>query len=164
MNTYTLYFNQGKLKFSAGHFTIFSETDRETLHGHNYTIELVVTAREVSPGITFDYRLLEARLLELAQQLHLHCLIPAESPYLEISDDDPHVAITFNKETMWLLKKDVMLLPLKNISLETLSQWFVSALEKDHAFLSEHAIQKIVLKVFNGPYNGAEAVLTLEEG
>lgn len=155
----TLHFRQGKLKFSAGHFTIFSATERETLHGHNYTIELIVTAEQCAPGIVFDYRLLEDKLFQLTRQLHLHCLMPQHSPYLTIQEEEKHYCITFNHEPMWLLKNDVVLLPIQNISLESLSQWLVDQLKTDRAFLEKHLIKKIVLKVFNGPYNGGEAVL-----
>ena len=31
------------MKFSAAHFTIFSDTHREHLHGHNYTAHVALT-------------------------------------------------------------------------------------------------------------------------
>ena len=34
----TLHIDKQAHKFSAAHFTIFSETDRERLHGHNYGV------------------------------------------------------------------------------------------------------------------------------
>ena len=157
-----LHFKQGKLKFSAGHFTIFSATERETLHGHNYTIELTVAAEQSAPGIVFDYRFLEDKLFQLTRQLHLRCLIPQYSPYLMIEEEEKHYRITFNHESMWLLKNDVVVLPIQNISLESLSQWFVDQLKTDRDFLNRHLIKKIVLSVFNGPYNGGEAVLMSE--
>ena len=154
-----LYFHKGKLKFSIGHFTIFSATERETLHGHNYTLEVVVTTELGEPGITFDYRLFEEKLLRLCQQLNWFCLIPTLSPYLSIEDDDPHYKITFNQESMWLLKKDVVLLPLENITLETLSQWFVNEIESDQAFMKKFHVKHLSIKVFNGPCHAAEAHL-----
>jgi len=156
-NEATLYFNHGKLKFSAGHFTIFSECERETLHGHNYTLEVIVTTEINEPGITFDYRLFEEKLISLCLQLNWHCLIPKHSPYLIIKEEGEHYAITFNHETMWLLKKDVVLLTLDNVTLETLSQWFYRELTHDHAFMEKFKVKKLAIKVFNGPHHAAEA-------
>ncbi|EKD92028.1 MAG: 6-pyruvoyl tetrahydropterin synthase [uncultured bacterium] len=152
-----LHFNHGKLKFSVGHFTIFSATERETLHGHNYSLEVVLTTSLGEPGIAFDYRLFDEKLISLCQQLNWHFLIPGNSPYVQVEEDDSHYQITFNGESMWLLKKDVVVLPLDNVTLETLSQWFVDELKKDHAFIQQYRIKKIKIKVFNGPHHAAEA-------
>ena len=157
----TLYFNQGKLKFSVGHFTIFSATERESLHGHNYTVEMIVTTEMGEPGITFDYRLFEEKLITLCQPLNWKCLVAKNSPYLIINDDDPHYQITFNHESMWLLKSDVMMMPLDNVTLETLSQWFVDELQKDTAWITRFQVKKLVIKVFNGPAHAAQASLVL---
>ncbi|MCX7121470.1 MAG: 6-carboxytetrahydropterin synthase [Gammaproteobacteria bacterium] len=153
----TLYFNQGEFKFSAGHFTIFSETEREPLHGHNYSLEVKLTAKINEPGITFDYRILSEKLNKLCKQLNWHTLIPAQSPYLKITEDSEHFQITFNQQSMWLLKTDVVLLPLDNITLETLSQWFVDYFTHEKLFLEKHAITDFAIKVFNGPFHAAEA-------
>ncbi len=156
--TMTLHLDRGKLKFSAGHFTIFSKTERETLHGHNYTLSVSVTAEQIAPGITFDYRILTKKLIELCQLLHLRFLVPTLSPYLKTQEDGEHIEIIFNHESMWLLQKDVVMLPVENISLEDLSQWFVDQIKQDTLFLSEHRIHKMVITVYNGPHHGAEAV------
>lgn len=155
--TCVLYFSAGKLKFSSGHFTIFSATKRETLHGHNYTLEIKVTAEIGEPGIVCDYRVLEESMVALCQQLNWHFLVPTKSPYLEIEDDGSHYQITFNHESMWLLKSDVVLLPLENVTLETLSEWFVAQLTQDKLFMQTHRIQSLVVKVLNGPYHAAES-------
>src|SRR3989338_3383271 len=156
----TLYFNEGKLKFSAGHFTIFSKTQRETLHGHNYTLEIMVKTQMQEPGITFDYRLFEEKIIHLCQQLNWHFLVPSRSPYLIIQDDGEHYEIIFNHESMWLLKKDVVLLELDNITLETLSEWFAQQVQNDADFMQKFYIQQLQVKVFNGPAHAAEVSCT----
>ena len=155
--TCTLYFSEGKLKFSSGHSTIFSATNREPLHGHNYTVEVKMEAEMGEPGIILDYRVLEAPIIALCDQLNWHCLMPTKSPYLAIEDDGEHYQITFDKKSMWLLKTDVVLLPLENVTLETLSQWFVDQLTQNKAFMQTHRVHAISVKVFNGPHHAAES-------
>ncbi|WP_167405270.1 6-carboxytetrahydropterin synthase [Photorhabdus bodei] len=41
--------------FSASHFTIFSEFERETLHGHNFNVGVEVYSEYEENGMIFDY-------------------------------------------------------------------------------------------------------------
>ena len=146
----TLEFYGGNLSFSAGHFTIFSSIQREFLHGHNYRLEACVTAPLNEPGITFDYGIFRQKLAQLCRQLHSRFLLPQTSPYLTIQDIGDHYQVTFNHQYMLLLKQDVVLLPLSNITLEELSAWFINQLQQDQEFICQYDIQKIDIKVFNG--------------
>ena len=49
--------HKDELNFSAGHFTIFSKTEREDLHGHNYYVNAVfhVLLDDNGKEITADY-------------------------------------------------------------------------------------------------------------
>ncbi|OGT51766.1 MAG: hypothetical protein A3E84_05180 [Gammaproteobacteria bacterium RIFCSPHIGHO2_12_FULL_42_13] len=156
-NCTTLYFKRGKLKFSAGHFTIFSATHRESLHGHNYSLEIKMVAQFGAPGIVKDYREIEQTIISLCQRLNWRFLLPTQSPYLRIQQDDEHYEITFNGKSMWLLQSDVVLLPLENITLETLSQWFTCELKDNTEFMKAHLIESLSVTVFNGPYHAAES-------
>ena len=145
--TTILHFNEGQFKFSSGHFTVFSKTEREPLHGHNYSLAIQLTAHINEPGITFDYRLFHDIINRLCQQLNWRTLIATQSPY---------TTIIFNEKSMWLLKTDVVLLPLDNITLETLSEWFFMQIALEKTFITQCGIKNIVVKVFNGPLHGVE--------
>ena len=41
----TLYIDKESHKFSAAHYTIFSATERERLHGHNYVVVVELSAK-----------------------------------------------------------------------------------------------------------------------
>lgn len=154
----TLEFYAGELQFCAGHFTIFSKTARERLHGHNYYLEASVAAAVDQPGITFDYRLFTDRLKALCDYLDARFLLPTESPYLTIEEEASYFHVTFDGKRMSLLAEDVLLLPLANITLEELSQWFVDQLVKEKLFIEEHQISEITIKVYNSPEHCAVAM------
>ncbi|MBS0350591.1 MAG: 6-carboxytetrahydropterin synthase [Proteobacteria bacterium] len=156
MQLATLRFYGGNLKFSAAHFTIFSATKREGLHGHNYSLEASLQAPLNQPGLTFDYALFRNKLLLLCKKLHSRFLLPASSPYLEINDQLEHYQIIFNNQFMLLLKEDVILMPLSNITIEALSGWFIDQLFQDQEFINQYRIQQISIKVFNGLEHSAE--------
>jgi 6-pyruvoyltetrahydropterin/6-carboxytetrahydropterin synthase len=145
-----LNFYGGNLKFSAGHFTIFNATKREHLHGHNYFLQATIITSLHEPGISFDYSIFRNKLADLCLQIHSKFLLPEQSPYLEIEKLDEHYRVTFNKKQMLLLQEDIILLPLKNITIEELSHWFWQQLHQDQAFIAQYGIQKISIQVFNG--------------
>jgi 6-pyruvoyltetrahydropterin/6-carboxytetrahydropterin synthase len=157
----TLEIRKGKLNFSAGHFTIFSATERENLHGHNYELEASFTAELHDTGLTFDYRIFDDKLKSICEELNLRFLLPKFSPYLSIAEDSDYYIAEFNKQKLFFLKTDALILPLANITLEELSQWFITRITENIDFLNAHKICKMWIKVFNGTEHCAKAKWTL---
>lgn len=139
------------MKFSAGHFTIFSPTQREPLHGHNFTVYVGIDTQVGDEGLTFDYRYYKKIAYDLCQYLNHTFLIPEKSKYLSIESDGDYYYIYFSDEKIPFLKKDVTLMPLFNISVEDLSAWFVEKLIEDKQRVAEHLIERIIVKVFSAP-------------
>src|SRR5947209_3061380 len=108
----TINFYHGELRFSAGHFTIFSATHREKLHGHNYSLEVSITTQINEPGITYDYAIFSQFLLKFCNSLHLHFLLPGKSPYLKIEEKNDYYHAYFNGKNIPFPKEDVIILPL----------------------------------------------------
>lgn len=143
------------MKFSAGHTTIFSATEREPLHGHHYMVYLALTTWVEENGMVFDYRYYKKRIKELCQQLNQTFLMPQYSPFLEYAEDNDYYYFTFNHKKIPFLKEDVTLLPVTNITVEELSRWFVNALVQNQKELKRHRIERIVVKVFSAPGQSA---------
>jgi 6-pyruvoyltetrahydropterin/6-carboxytetrahydropterin synthase len=139
------------MKFSAGHTTIFSATEREPLHGHMYRVYLSLTAWIEDNGMAFDYRYYKKRIQELCKQLNQTFLMPEFSPFLEHSEDEEYHYFTFNHKKIPFLKEDVTLMPLSNITVEELSRWFINELIKNQEELDRHGIDKIEVKIFSAP-------------
>ena len=147
----TIELQRENMKFSAAHFTIFSATDREPLHGHNYSVNCALTVRVSSNGLNFDYRYYKKVLAELCQQLHQGTLLAAHSPHLRFEEDGEYMNVYFASQRIVFLKHDIKLVPVVNITVEELSNWFVQQLLKDQATLNQHCIEKIKVTVFSGP-------------
>ncbi len=129
-----------KQKFSAGHFTMFSATERENLHGHNFHV-IVRFDAEVGPGgLAFDFQQLKDRIEAQCKRWNEVVLIPTQSPWLAIDDrpDEPYVYATFDGERIPFLRRDVLLLPMTNGSLEELSRTFLEAVSDDTLLGSLH--------------------------
>ncbi|MCW8470310.1 6-carboxytetrahydropterin synthase [Fluoribacter gormanii] len=151
----TVELQKESMKFSAGHTTIFSATEREPLHGHMYGVYLALTTWVEENGMTFDYRYYKERIHKLCRYLNQTFLMPQFSPFLQYAEDEEYYYFTFNQKKIPFLKEDVTLLPVTNITVEELSRWFVQELIKDKAELDRHRIEHVVVKVFSAPGQSA---------
>ena len=145
------------LKFSSGHFTIFSATHRENMHGHNYQVSVAISTQVSENGLNFDYRFYRDKVKVLCKQLNGLFLLPAHSKYLKIETNQQEILATFNNEKLSFLKRDAIVLPLSNITIEELSHWFLSDLVSDKEQLKNHAIQKIMVTVSSEPGQSGSA-------
>lgn len=124
----TIRLNKEYMNFSAAHFTIFSASQRERVHGHNFRVDAEITTDVGEDGLCIDYRILKKILLEICNELDEYFLIPEHSPHLKITSDDSYYRITFNNEEIVQLISDTKLLPLTNITVEELSFYILGQL------------------------------------
>lgn len=144
--------------FSAGHFTVFSATERETLHGHNYFVKAMLKMGIFENGLSFDYRHYKRKIRSLCAELDRYFLLPQHSPHLRLEETQEYWIGHFNQQKIPLLKSDVKILPLTNITIEELSHWFLEKLVENKAELHAHHVHEITVQVFNGPNQSARAL------
>ena len=144
--TTVLHIRNQYLKFSAAHFTIFSATERERIHGHNFAVSAEVTAAVGDDGLCFDYNVLKRKLRALCDALDEYVLLPARSPHLTVVEGDDVVRAEFNGETLVFPTSDTLVLPLANITSEELS-WYLleQLLEGDAAVRYEISALKVTV-------------------
>ncbi|MFB1485979.1 MULTISPECIES: 6-pyruvoyl tetrahydropterin synthase family protein [unclassified Thiocapsa] len=116
------------LNFSAGHFTIFSATERENLHGHNFRIRCNVTAPVGADGMAFDYVMLKRVLKSLCDEFDERLLLPERSPHLRIEYGGGMVIACFGEERLTFLERDVLVLPIRNVTIEELAELLLGRL------------------------------------
>jgi 6-pyruvoyltetrahydropterin/6-carboxytetrahydropterin synthase len=138
------------LTFSAAHFTLFSPTEREPLHGHNYDVSASVATKVQSDGIAFNYEIYRDKIVALCQEINIRLLLPGQSPFLRIEEKGKFYHAHFNGEEMPFLKSDTVILPVKNISLEELARWFLTRLLEDKKSIKTYAISELVINVSSG--------------
>lgn len=151
MRVASLEIHKDEFSFSAGHFTIFSATEREQLHGHNYHVSVAFKKVIQNNGLSFDYRIYKQMIHALCARLDRHFLLPGESQYLRIEEEADYCLAYFNNKKIPFLKEDVVILPLSNITIEELSYWFLQNILEHKAQIESHGIRGIMVKVYNGP-------------
>jgi len=124
----TLYIDKEAHKFSAAHYTIFSATDRERLHGHNYSVSARIVAPMGPNGFSADYNVYKSRLKTLCDALDEYMLLAENSPYqtLQIAADE--VIVTFDKQTLRFPRAETLILPIVNVTVEELAHYLLEQL------------------------------------
>lgn len=139
------------MKFSAGHFTIFSATERERLHGHNFQVQVNLEAHLQDNGMGFDYGLYKQRIRELCARWDEYFILPTRSPYLQLEADETYIYAIFNGERLPFLKSDVLLLPITNATVEEFSHLLLQELTQNQDELDAWKIDALTVKVSSGP-------------
>lgn len=147
----TIEISKEDIKFSAAHFTLFSATERERLHGHNYAVYLAVTAPVGEEGICFSYKDVKTRLRELCNSLDEYTLLPKYSPHLRVEEEGEFFIAWFNAEKIPLRKSDTLLLPIRNSTVEELARYVRDQFIGDESFVKQRNICAVVVKVSSGP-------------
>ena len=147
------------LHFSAAHFTVFSATQRENLHGHNFQVEASLHGRVGDDGLCFDYNIVKTRLKTLCDALDEVVLLPGRCPHLEIRVAEAYTVATFNDERLPFLHRDVKVLPVRNVTVEELAHWLVRELTADHE-IATLPVYEIELRVSSGAGQWARASWT----
>ncbi len=152
----TIELTKEDMEFAAGHFTIFSSTQRERLHGHNFRVSAKIDAKmSKDRGMAFDYAVYKGIIKKLCKELDSYFLLPTKSPYLKIEEDGEYCYAYFHEDKIPFLKKDVLLLPLRNISVEELARWFVEKMVADELSIEKYEVVGIYVQVFSGPGQSA---------
>ncbi|MEL0137465.1 MAG: 6-carboxytetrahydropterin synthase, partial [Halieaceae bacterium] len=116
----TLHINKQAHKFSAAHFTIFSATERERIHGHNYGVSARIVAEMGENGFSADYNVYKRCLQKLCDAHDEYMLLPAQSPWLEVVTRGDEYLATFNGKTLRFPCDETLLLPIVNVTVEAL--------------------------------------------
>jgi 6-pyruvoyltetrahydropterin/6-carboxytetrahydropterin synthase len=146
----TIEITKDYLHFSAAHFTIFSATQRENLHGHNFDVSCSLDTSVGSNGLAFDYNVVKDRLMALCNELDERVLLPAQSPHLTFERDAGYLVVCFANERIPFLERDALLLPIRNATVEEFARWFAIRLGAD-AELRKQPIESLNVRVSSGP-------------
>lgn len=125
---YSLHIEKEYLHFSAAHFAIFSETEREPLHGHNYHVSATIEGRELENGKLIEIDKVKKELRQICDELDHKTILPQQNDYLLLFPDDDSYSITFNNKTFYLLQEDCIILPIVNTTMENLSEYISNEL------------------------------------
>jgi 6-pyruvoyltetrahydropterin/6-carboxytetrahydropterin synthase len=119
------YFN-----FASAHFLVFSNGQREALHGHNYQVAVTLQGELDRAGVVLDFITFKPLIKRLCDELDHRTLIQSQSPSLRLLKNNNAIEIAYKRQRIVLPKRDVLLLPLINTSTELLAEYIAKQLQK----------------------------------
>ena len=138
------------MNFSIAHFTIFSASERENLHGHNFQVECEVTGPVGEDGLMFDYALVKQALRAACEALDEQTILPEGSPHLALEEEGDYLVAVYGKERLPFLKRDVTTLPIANTTVEEFSRYLLERLCADGR-LTDKGVREITVRVSSSP-------------
>lgn len=144
----TLYIDKQSHKFSAAHYTIFSATERERLHGHNYSVSARIVAPMGDNGFAADYNVYKTRLATLCESLDEYMLLAGDSPYQKVQESGACYQVSFANEQMLFLQSDTLVLPIRNATVEEFSYYL---LQRMLELSADDGLRELELCVASGP-------------
>ena len=111
------YFN-----FASAHFLIFTNGQREPLHGHNYQVSVKMEGELDHAGVVLDFIAFKPIVKQVCDALDHRTMIQTESPMLKVHRRAKDVEVLYRKQRIVLPRSDVILLPLVNTSTELLAE------------------------------------------
>ena len=144
----TLYIDKESHKFSVAHYTIFSATERERLHGHNYSVSAKIVAPMGENGFAADYNVYKERIQRLCNELDEYLILPENSPYQSLADVGEYFRVVFADDTMHFLKSDTRILPIANATVEEFSRYLLERVVIDSR---GEDLQEVRICVASGP-------------
>jgi len=144
----TLYIDKEAHKFSAAHYTIFSATDRERLHGHNYSVSARIVAPMGLNGFSADYNVYKKRLKTLCDRLDEYMLVAGNSPHQTLEEDDQEVRVTFACKMLRFLRDETIVLPIVNVTVEELAHYLLAQLLAESG---DESLVEVEVGVSSGP-------------
>jgi len=153
--SYRLFVRREEIRFSAAHFTLFSDGTAERLHGHNYLVSLEIEGAQAPYGMLLNFHEFKETLREICGEMDERTVLPTRNPDLNIREAGPQVEVRWKDRLYSLPKEDVLLLPLANATVEELARHLADRLrERLGRRLVEAGVREFVLGVEESPGQG----------
>ena len=141
--------------------TVFPDGTKERLHGHNYTIALALEVQSIALASMIPFAPIKAALSELCQTWKEHVLLATENPHFALIRDDSELEFTLCGERYVLPRRDALLLPLDNISVEALAAHVATLMRDRLAGLELRQARALEITIEESPGQGASCLLLL---
>jgi len=156
-HSYSVSIRKEAFKFSSAHMTVFPDGTKEALHGHNYSTEVSFDLKDISLKNLISFSYFKRAIKELCDEWDEKVLLPAKCPFLKFTTQtETELEFLLCQKRYVLPREEVLLLPLENITAETLSKEFcLKLLKKLSAPLLAESLSGIKVRIDESPGQGA---------
>jgi 6-pyruvoyltetrahydropterin/6-carboxytetrahydropterin synthase len=141
------------LTFSAAHFITIPDHKCESLHGHNYVIEVAVEgAVDRATGFVVDFALLKRILRPAIDRLDHRVLLPSRNDRVRIRTEAGRTTVEYRGETRFVFpSSNVALVPVTDTTAELLAEYLADEVVAGLAKDGVRSIGRVVVSVEESP-------------
>jgi 6-pyruvoyltetrahydropterin/6-carboxytetrahydropterin synthase len=132
------------LDFSSAHF-VESAGVCETLHGHNYTVDIDIAGPLDDDGMVVDFAEIKDTIRRMCKELDHKILLPGKSKTISLKESKESIDVKINSKRYVFPTEDCVIMPIVATTVELLAEYFVTNLE----FPEEYSV-KLCVSESNG--------------
>lgn len=125
-----------KMSFSSAHFVVGADYC-ESLHGHNYTVEAIVTGPLDANGMVLDFRDVKKQAVNVCARLDHKVLLPGNSETITIDDTEISYDVRIGGKRYVFPREDCIVLPSSATTAELIAEYIAGELQ----FQSNHSVE-----------------------
>jgi 6-pyruvoyltetrahydropterin/6-carboxytetrahydropterin synthase len=124
---HSIYVKDGKMSFSAAHFVMGTEYC-ESLHGHNYDVEIEIFGNLDDLGMVIDFREVKKKVRSLCRTLDHRVLLPGNSDTIEVKEKNESIEVLVQGKRYCFPIEDCVILPFSATTAEYLAEYLAKKL------------------------------------
>ena len=159
--THRILIARAEHKFSCAHMTVFPDGTKERLHGHNYTVAIAVEVERIDLAAMIPFAPIKDAVAALCRAWKEHVLIAANNPHFTLLRDAGELEFTLCGERYVMPRRDALVLPIDNISVEALAAHVATVLRDKLATLDAPHARSLEVTIEESPGQGASCSLAL---
>lgn len=137
------------LVFASAHFITFAGHRCEGLHGHNYRARVTVEgALDEESWFVFDFTILKKIMRRLCDEIDHKVLLPLENPKIQLAEDGDSMTVAYEGKRRYVFpKRDCVLLPVPNTTVEMLAELLTNRLKAELDTIGARGLTAIEMEV-----------------
>lgn len=159
----TLHLYKQNFKFSSAHFLIFDDQKAEMLHGHNYRVRVAIDTPESfsseKDGFFIDFNVFKSFIKTRLDLWDERVLLPQAHKDIKLGQSGEVLEVRFRDRFYAFPKKEVVLLPINNTSVENLSRILAEEFFQE---FKKYKIKSVKVYVEETPGQGASTRISAD--
>jgi 6-pyruvoyltetrahydropterin/6-carboxytetrahydropterin synthase len=119
---YTISVEKEYFHFCSAHFVIFSEKEREHIHGHNYYVSAKFSGDALSEGKLIDISEVKPIIKKICDTFDHKLILPAQNQYLDIMLEGTNYHVSHGGSYFSFPKEEVLVIPIDNTTMENFAK------------------------------------------
>lgn len=141
--------------------TVFPDGTKERLHGHNYTVAVVIDVERVDFASMIPFQVIKDAIRALCKEWKERVMLAAKNPFVTIVRDDSELEVTVCGARYVFPRGDVLLLPVDNISAESLAAHTAELLRARLSSVLPAHVTALTSTVEESPGQGSSCTISL---